>query len=235
MIGLPRLHHASVGSTSDVARELALAGAPHGALVTAGAQTAARGRQGRAWTTPPGTALALSMVLREGPASGLVTLAAAVAVARACGSEAMIKWPNDVLLDGRKVAGILAEGRPHEGWVVLGIGVNVAVRLEELPEELRDRAGTLGRAPDDVEPFLGSLVAHLDVALSASDEEVLTAWRGRDALLGEPIAWGDGESDGIARGVDDAGHLVVELADGTTTALHAGEVHLARRPSPEAL
>jgi BirA family biotin operon repressor/biotin-[acetyl-CoA-carboxylase] ligase len=230
-IGRPRLHLASVGSTSDVARERALAGAPHGALVTAAAQTAARGRQGRGWTTPPGSALAMSMVLREG-LSGVVTLAAAVAVARACGSEAMIKWPNDVLIDGRKVAGILAEGRPHEGWVVLGIGVNVAVRAQDLPEELRSRAGTLGRSPADVEPFLTSLLAHLDVALGAPDEEVLAAWRARDALLGEPVAWNEGAGAGIARGVDEAGHLVVELNDGTTTALHAGEVHLARRPAP---
>lgn len=224
MIGLPRLHLASAGSTSDVARDLAIAGAPHGALVTAGAQTAARGRQGRAWTTPPGSALAMSMVLRR--FDGLVTLAAAVAVARACGDDARIKWPNDILVDGRKVAGILAEGRPSEGWVVLGIGVNVAVEVEDLPEELRERAGTLGRGLADVEPFLSSLVAHLDVALAASGEEVLAAWRARDVLLGEPVAWGDGA--GVARGVDDAGHLVVELEDGTTTALHAGEVHLAR-------
>jgi BirA family biotin operon repressor/biotin-[acetyl-CoA-carboxylase] ligase len=225
-LGRPRLHLASVSSTSDVARELALGGAPHGALVTASAQTAGRGRQGRAWTTPPGSALAMSMVLREGLSSGLVTLAAAVAVARACGSDAMIKWPNDILLEGRKVAGILAEGRPHEGWVVLGIGVNVAVKVEDLPEELQQRAGTLGRELGDVEPFLGSLLAHLDVALDVSADEVLTAWRGRDVLFGEPVAWGDGS--GVARGVDDEGHLVVELEDGTTTALHAGEVHLAR-------
>ncbi|HET6508713.1 MAG TPA: biotin--[acetyl-CoA-carboxylase] ligase [Baekduia sp.] len=232
MIGVPRLHLASAGSTSDVARERALAGAPHGALVTAAEQTAGRGRQGRVWTTQPGTALAMSMVVREGLSSGLVTLAAAVAVARACGSEAMIKWPNDVVLDGRKVAGILAEGRPHEGWAVLGIGVNVAVAVEDLPEELRDRAGTLGRGVGDVEPFLMALLAHLDVALGAPDAEVLTAWRARDALLGEPVAWGEGRGagSGVARGVDDAGHLVVERPDGTTTALHAGEVHLARRP-----
>jgi BirA family transcriptional regulator, biotin operon repressor / biotin---[acetyl-CoA-carboxylase] ligase len=230
-LGWPRLHLASVGSTSDVARELALGGAPHGALVTASAQTAGRGRQGRAWTTPPGSALAMSLVVRSGSSSGVLTLAAAVAVARACGSDAMIKWPNDVLLEGRKVAGILAEGRPHEGWVVLGIGVNVAVRVEDLPEELRDRAGTLGRELVDVEPFLGSLLAHLDVALAAPADEVLTAWRGRDVLFGEPVAWGDGE--GVARGIDGDGHLVVERADGTTTALHAGEVHLARRTVPE--
>lgn len=225
MLGLPRLHLASVGSTSDVARERALAGAPHGALVTAAAQTAGRGRQGRAWTTQPGSALAMSMVLRDG-LTDVLTLAAAVAVARACGSASMIKWPNDVLVDGRKVAGILAEGRPHEGWVVLGIGVNVAVRVEDLPPDLHARAGTLGRGLGDVEPFLMSLLGHLDVALSAPADEVLTAWRARDVLLGEPVAWGDGS--GVARGVDDAGHLVVERSDGERVALHAGEVHLAR-------
>jgi BirA family transcriptional regulator, biotin operon repressor / biotin---[acetyl-CoA-carboxylase] ligase len=224
-LGTPRLHFASVGSTSDVARERAQGGAPHGALVTAAAQTAGRGRQGRAWTTQPGSAVAMSVVLRS--FDGLLTLAAAVAVARACGAAAQIKWPNDILVDGRKVAGILAECRPGEGWVVLGIGVNVAVRVDELPPEVRDRAGTLGRALSDVEPFLSSLLAHLDVALAASAEETLAAWRGRDVLLGEEIGWGD--ERGIARGVDDDGHLLVERADGTTTALHAGEVHLTPR------
>jgi BirA family biotin operon repressor/biotin-[acetyl-CoA-carboxylase] ligase len=229
-LGTPRLHFASVGSTSDVARELALGGAPHGALVTAGAQTAGRGRQGRAWTTQPGAALAMSLVLRDG-VGPLLTLAAAVAVARACGDEARIKWPNDVLVGGRKVAGILAEGRPGEGWVVLGIGVNVAVRVEDLPSELRARAGTLGRALADVEPFLSSLLAHLDAALAAAPEAVLAAWRGRDVLLGEEVGWGEGER-GVARGIDDDGHLLVERADGSSTALHAGEVHLAPRPAP---
>ncbi|WP_445148110.1 biotin--[acetyl-CoA-carboxylase] ligase [Baekduia sp. Peel2402] len=230
VLGTPRLHFASVGSTSDVARDLAVGGAPHGALVTAAAQTAGRGRQGRAWTTQPGSALAMSMVLRS--FDPLLTLAAAVAVARSCGDAAQIKWPNDILIEGRKVAGILAEGRPGEGWVVLGIGVNVAVRVEDLPEELRGRAGTLGRSLGDVEPFLSSLLAHLDVALAAGPEEILAAWRGRDVLLGEEIGWG--EERGIARGIDDDGHLVVERADGTRTALHAGEVHLAPRPAPPA-
>jgi BirA family biotin operon repressor/biotin-[acetyl-CoA-carboxylase] ligase len=223
-LGVPRLHHASAGSTSDLARSLAVAGAPHGALVTASAQTAGRGRQGRSWTTPPGSAIAMSLILRG--ASPLLTLAAAVAVARACRDDARIKWPNDVLLDGRKVAGILAETRPGEDWVVLGIGVNVAVRVEDLPEELRARAGTLGRPLSDVEPFLSSLLAELDRALSLDDPAVLRAWRERDALRDAEIAWGD--EGGVARGIDDDGHLLVERPDGSTTALHAGEVHLAR-------
>src|SRR4051794_40939281 len=164
MLGTPRLHLREIGSTSDRARELALAGAPHGALVTAAAQTAGRGRQGRTWTTQPGDALAMSLILRSAPP--LLPLVAAVAAAETCGNDALIKWPNDVLVDGRKVAGILAEGRPHEGWTVLGIGINIAVAPAELPADLHDRAGTLGRARADVEPFLWALLVALDAVLA---------------------------------------------------------------------
>jgi BirA family biotin operon repressor/biotin-[acetyl-CoA-carboxylase] ligase len=225
--GTPRLHHRAVGSTSDVARDLAMAGAPHGALVTASEQTAGRGRQGRSWTTRPGSAVAMSLILRELPP--LLPLAAAVAVARAVGDAARIKWPNDVLVGGRKVAGILAEGRLHEGWAVLGIGVNVAVRVEDLPPELHDRAGTLGRGLGDVEPFLSSLLAELEVALALPGAELLPAWRARDALLDSEVSWATGA--GIARGIDGEGRLVVELADGGRTALNAGEVHIGRLPA----
>jgi BirA family biotin operon repressor/biotin-[acetyl-CoA-carboxylase] ligase len=227
MLGVPRLHLRCIGSTSDRARELALAGAPHGALVTAAAQTAGRGRQGRAWTTAPGSALAMSVVLRDPPP--LLPLAAAVAVAAACGPEAQIKWPNDVWVARRKVAGILAEGRPHEGWAVLGIGVNVAVALADLPPELRDTAGTLGLTPRDVEPFLSSLLVELEHALALPAATLLDAWRARDALLGAGVSWAGG--DGVARGIDGEGRLVVELADGGRTALNAGEVHLGRLPA----
>jgi BirA family biotin operon repressor/biotin-[acetyl-CoA-carboxylase] ligase len=226
-LGLPRLHLREIDSTSDRARELALTGAPHGALVTAGAQTAGRGRQGRAWTTQPGAALTMSVVLRDPPP--LLPLIAAVAVAEACGAHARIKWPNDVLVGGRKVAGILAEGRPHEGWAVLGIGVNVAVDVGELPEELREKAGSLGRPRAEVEPFLSSLLAALERAFALPADELLGAWRARDALLGSEISWATGT--GIARGIDGEGRLVVELAGGGRTALNAGEVHLGRLPA----
>jgi BirA family biotin operon repressor/biotin-[acetyl-CoA-carboxylase] ligase len=226
MLGLPRVHHRSTGSTSDRARELAMAGAPHGTLVTAGAQTAGRGRQGRRWSAPPDRALLMSLVLRRPP--HLLTLAAAVAVADACGPEARIKWPNDVQLDDRKVAGILAEGRPQEGWIVLGIGVNVAVAPEDLPAELHAIAATLGRGPEDVEPFLMSLLARLDRTLALADDVLLDAWRDRDALAGREIRWGAGH--GTARGVDGEGRLIVELPFGGRTTLGAGEVHLGSGP-----
>jgi BirA family transcriptional regulator, biotin operon repressor / biotin---[acetyl-CoA-carboxylase] ligase len=226
MLGTPRLHLREIDSTSDRARELALAGAPHGALVTAAGQTAGRGRQGRVWTTQPGAAVTMSVVLRDPPP--LLPLVAAVAVAESCGEDSRIKWPNDVLVGGRKVAGILAEGRPHEGWAVLGIGVNVAVDVSELPEELREKAGSLGRAPADVEPFLSSLLGALERALALGADELLGAWRARDALLDSEISWTGGT--GVARGIDGEGRLVVELADGGRTALNAGEVHLGRLP-----
>jgi BirA family biotin operon repressor/biotin-[acetyl-CoA-carboxylase] ligase len=223
-LGRPRLHLRQAGSTNDRARELAAAGAPHGTLVTAAEQSAGRGRQGRTWSAPAGHALLMSLVLRD--AHPLLPLAAAVGVAAAIGDDARIKWPNDVLLTDRKVAGILAEGRPQEGWAVLGIGVNVAVRVEDLPPELHTTATTLGREPGDVEPFLAALLAALDRALALPSAELLDAWRARDALRGRAISWSAGS--GTAAGIDGEGRLVVELADGGQTALDAGEVHLQR-------
>ena len=221
-LGRPRLHVRETASTNDRARELAAAGAPHGTLVTAAAQSAGRGRQGRTWSAPAGHALLMSLVLRD--AHSLLPLTAAVAVAEAVGDDARIKWPNDVLVGGRKVAGILAEGRPQEGWAVLGIGVNVAVRVEDLPPELHASAGTLGRDPSEVEPFLTSLLGALERALSLPADQLLDAWRSRDALRGHPVSWTAGR--GTAAGIDGEGRLVVELPDGGRTTLDAGEVHL---------
>ncbi len=221
-LGRPRLHLRATTSTNDRARELAQAGAPHGTLVTAGEQSAGRGRQGRTWSAPAGSALLISLVLRDAPA--LLPLAAGVAVAEVAGPGARLKWPNDVLVDGRKVAGILAEGRPHEGWAILGIGLNVAVRIDDLPPELHDTAGTLGLAPADVEPTLGRLLEALERALALDASALLDAYRSRDALRGQDVSWADGS--GRAAGIDGAGRLVVALAGGGRTALTAGEVHL---------
>jgi BirA family biotin operon repressor/biotin-[acetyl-CoA-carboxylase] ligase len=221
-LGTPRLHLRRTDSTNERARELASAGAPHGTLVTAAEQTAGRGRQGRTWTAPPGRALLLSLVLRvEQPA--LVPLAAGVATAETVGDDARIKWPNDVLVEGRKVAGILVEGRPQEGWAVLGIGLNVAIRPDDFPPELRESAGTLGGEPTDLDPTLARLLEALERWLVADQDTVIAAWRARDALEGRRIEWADGA--GKAVGIDDAGRLLVGTSSGTV-ALEAGEVHL---------
>jgi BirA family biotin operon repressor/biotin-[acetyl-CoA-carboxylase] ligase len=214
MLGRPRLHLRSVGSTNARARELAEGGAPHGTLVTASEQTAGRGRQGRTWVTPPGTAIAASVILRS--FDDLLPLRAGLAVADLAGDGARVKWPNDVLLDGRKVAGILVEARAPD-WAVVGIGVNVV----SVPPEVEDIATALGRS--DVEAALAELLVALDRRVAQPAVDVLAAVRERDALLGRRVRWSGGE--GVGAGIDSSGALLVETGSGTT-ALSAGEVHL---------
>jgi BirA family transcriptional regulator, biotin operon repressor / biotin---[acetyl-CoA-carboxylase] ligase len=222
-LGEPREHHETIGSTNDRARELAADGAAHGTLVTAGEQTSGRGRQGRSWATPPGVAIAASLVLRE--FDDLLPLRAGLAVADVVGENALVKWPNDVWVDGRKVAGILAESRSDAGWAVLGIGVNVAVDVDSLPEEAAAVAGTLGKAPEDVEATLQALLEALARRLGEDREDALAALRERDALRGVAVRWQDGEGTGA--GIADDGALLVNLADGSTISLVAGEVTLS--------
>ncbi|MGA2452034.1 MAG: biotin--[acetyl-CoA-carboxylase] ligase [Solirubrobacteraceae bacterium] len=260
-IGQPRVHLRRTDSTNERARELALAGAPHGTLVTASEQTAGRGRQGRRWSAPAGSSLLASLLLRwpisDRPPT-LLPLIAAVAVCDVAGADALIKWPNDVVVasspEGEttgagagaglaKLAGILIEGRPQAGWMVLGIGLNVAVRLDEMPPELQAGpdgraalgaglpAATLGLGAEDVEPLLAQLLDALARRLGEPPDATLQAWRARDALHGREIAWGtqgtvDPLGRGRAEGIDGEGRLVVALADGGRTTIGAGEVHL---------
>jgi BirA family transcriptional regulator, biotin operon repressor / biotin---[acetyl-CoA-carboxylase] ligase len=251
-LGHPRLHLHSTASTNDRARALAIAGAPHGTLVTASMQSAGRGRQGRRWSAPPDSSLLMTLVLRDPPP--LLPLITAVAVCDVAdrskiGRQARVKWPNDIVVvrapgegatkragvdagmgvdagagDLAKLAGILAEGRPQDGWAVLGIGLNVAVRLDELPTELRSTAATLSESPAAIEPALARLLAALARRLAEPTEAMLDAYRTRDALRGREIEWSGGH--GRADGIDGEGRLVVALAGGGHTALHAGEVHL---------
>jgi BirA family transcriptional regulator, biotin operon repressor / biotin---[acetyl-CoA-carboxylase] ligase len=216
MIGRPRVHHRVTDSTNERARELASRGAPHGTLVTADEQTAGRGRQGREWMAAPGSALLMSLVLRN--ASATLPLAAAVAVCDGLPVDAEIKWPNDIWIDRRKLAGILVEARPQEGWAVVGIGVNVhsAPAIEHVT--------SLGGAVS-VEELLERLLLALDGWLSRPLPDVLAAWRSRDALLGEAVRWQNGSGKGA--GIDESGALLVDTESGRV-ALQAGEVHLLR-------
>jgi BirA family biotin operon repressor/biotin-[acetyl-CoA-carboxylase] ligase len=225
-LGRPRVHLREIGSTNDRARAFAHAGAPHGTLVTTGLQTAGRGRQGRTWVTPPGRALLLSLLLRD--FDELLPLRAGLAVADLAGPAAQVKWPNDVLLDGRKVAGILVEAHPQAGWAVLGAGINVALEPADFPPELRDRAGTLGRPPGELDDALGELLAHLAARLAQPPAAALDALRARDALRGRPVRWEDGTGTGA--GIDATGGLRVRRPDGSVAVLAAGEVHLGPGP-----
>ena len=223
MIGTPRVHHRRTDSTNERAKELAAAGAPHGTLVTADEQSAGRGRQGRVWTAPAGSAVLMSLVVRE--LDELLPITAAVAICEALPADAAIKWPNDVWIERRKLAGILVEGRPQEGWAVLGVGLNVTP--ESFPPELAETATSLKLAGVVTTPgqVLEELLPSLDAWLGAPPDAVLPAWRDRDALKGERVRWTGGE--GVAAGIDDSGSLLVDTGDGRVT-LDAGEVHLLR-------
>jgi BirA family transcriptional regulator, biotin operon repressor / biotin---[acetyl-CoA-carboxylase] ligase len=223
MIGTPRVHLRLTDSTNERAKELAAAGAPHGTLVTADEQSAGRGRQGRAWTAPARSAVLMSLVVRR--LVPTLPLAAAVAICKALPARCEIKWPNDIWLEHRKLAGILVEGRPQEGWAVLGIGLNVTT--EAFPPELAETATSLRLAGIDAatDSALASLVDSLDEWLEAPDEAVLAAWRERDGLRGERVRWQGGE--GTAAGIDASGARIVETDAGRVT-LDAGEVHLLR-------
>lgn len=233
-LGEPHLHFDVVDSTNALAKERADAGAPHGTTITADRQTAGRGRQGRAWVAPAGSALLMSVIVRPLiDRYRLAPLAAALAVAEVCEEladvEATIKWPNDVWVERRKVAGILIEARPHEdpgrSWMVVGIGLNTSVRVEQLPPELRGTAASLGlpAGSDAMTPLL----ARLDSHLRAEPAGTIAAWRTRDALAGHEITWEEGE--GIADGIDEEGNLRVILEGGSGAVLRAGEVHLGHR------
>jgi BirA family transcriptional regulator, biotin operon repressor / biotin---[acetyl-CoA-carboxylase] ligase len=223
-LGRPRLHLRETTSTNDRCRALAVAGAPHGSLVTAGSQSAGRGRQGRVWSAPPGSSLLMSLLLRSW--DSLLPLRAGLAVADLAGREAVVKWPNDVLLGGGKLAGVLVEARPSE-WAVLGIGVNVAVDPSALPADVR--AATLGRPTSALEPTLRELLGALERRLAEPADACLAALRSRDALLDRPVHWAGGSGTGA--GIDDSGALLVRRADGAVVTLDAGEVHLGSIPT----
>jgi len=227
-IGSPHRHFRVTDSTNSRARELAEAGAPGGTVVTAAEQTAGRGRQGRSWTAPAGGALLYSAIVRPlERRHGLLPLAAAVAACEAAEAleevECVIKWPNDIWVDGRKLAGILIEARPQDGWAVIGVGLNLAIAAEEFPAELRETATSLTSVPT-AEAARSALDERLGDWVDAEPDAVLPAWEERDALRGREVSWEAGS--GIADGVSATGDLLVLTAGGDRVALGAGEVHL---------
>jgi BirA family transcriptional regulator, biotin operon repressor / biotin---[acetyl-CoA-carboxylase] ligase len=238
--GNPHRHFRSTDSTNERAKELAAAGAPGGLVVTADEQSAGRGRRGNAWFAPSGACLLYSALLRpfDAERAPVLPLAVPIAVCEATEEVApvrcQVKWPNDVWIDERKVAGVLVEARPEEGWAVIGVGLNVAVRDEDFPEELRETAISLlpteaeGGIPAGGAPGVQRALRALNEALGrwvdSSADQVLSAFRARDLLCGRRISW-DGGS-GVAEEIDERGHLVVSRDSGERVALGAGEVHL---------
>jgi BirA family biotin operon repressor/biotin-[acetyl-CoA-carboxylase] ligase len=230
----PTVHHRLTDSTNDRARELAVEGAPSGTVVTAGEQSAGRGRTGRKWSAPAGSALLCSAILRPLEAHhSLLPLAVPLAVCDAAEAlaqvECQVKWPNDVWLQERKLAGVLIEARPPD-WAVIGVGLNLSIPDDGFPDDLRWPATSLGHGVG-IDQALVALREALGRWTTAGPGEVVAAFEARDALRGREIAWdgagGTGtQGDGVADGIDDRGNLVVVSGTGERLSLGAGEVSL---------
>jgi nicotinate-nucleotide pyrophosphorylase (carboxylating) len=241
--GWPVLRLLSCASTNAEAAVLGRAGEPAPIAVVAELQEEGRGRQGRQWHSPPGTGLYVSALLRPalpaavGPRLGLVAgVAVAEALARFVDAARLeVKWPNDVLLDGRKVAGVLAEmdaRGPVIEHAVIGVGVNVNAEEQDFPEELRRRATSLRIAlghPCDMEAVLGAVLERLRTAIAALeaaqgelDVEAWLAWQRRERKV--RVHDGDAVYEAQAVGVLPSGALVVRRSDGSQDEIVAGDV-----------
>ena len=228
-----------VGSTNDIAIAAAEAGAPHGLVVAANAQSAGRGRVTRTWSSPPGAGLYVSVVLRPaGSVLQLLTIAAGVAIAEgvhaASGLDARVKWPNDVYAGSRKLAGILAEAGSSAGtvdYVVLGFGINV--RAAAYPPDVASRATSmereLGRCVDRglvLAECLAALSNRYEMLQRGAADDVIAAWRLRAAThMRRVVEWDTerGARRGVAEDIDSAGALLVRV-DEQIVRVMSGEV-----------
>lgn len=232
----------TVDSTNDYIKKLAEDGAPHGTLAVADYQSGGKGRRGRSWVTPHGTAIAMSILVRPTLApekASMMTLVAGMAVARSVkevtGLDVKIKWPNDVVIDGKKISGTLTEMSMELGaihYIVIGTGINANVT--EFPDEIKDTATSLilekGEKVDRAaiicahmeafEDFYDRFMEYGDMTLLREDYQELLVNQDKVVRVLEP----GHEYTGIARGIDEMGQLLVEKDDGSIVKVYAGEV-----------
>ncbi len=239
-------------STNTAALRMAEAGAPHRTAVLADSQTEGRGREGREWRTPRGSAIALSVIVRPDsgpewwPWIGLVAaLAIREAIQHECALAARVKWPNDVLIRGRKVAGVLTETRWHplhraQRAVIVGIGVNANNRAAALPESFAASATSILDASGSVvdrsrlaAAILNRLADGID-ALPRSADALRSRWAVASATAGNQVTVSTptGLLEGADEGLDPLGRLMVRTRDGRLAAVHTGDVLLLRSASP---
>lgn len=233
--------HDEVTSTNEVAAEAARAGADEGLVVLADTQTAGRGRLRRHWVSPPGSSISMSLLLRPGRRAedwGWLSLVAGLAVASgldalAPGSPVQLKWPNDVLIAGRKVCGILSErdDTPRGPAAVVGIGINVTLTEDELPVPGATSLALSG-LPTDRDQVIAAVLTAFDAAYRqwSVDGHVLEAYRDRCTSIGADLTITVDSTTtltGVGHDVDTAGRLIVELPDGLR-AFTVGDVVHAR-------
>lgn len=236
---LPLKVYKSIDSTNNEAKRFAMLGAPHGTVIAADSQTNGRGRRGNSFYSPAGTGLYMSVVLRpEKPLSDCTytTIAAADALAdtieELTDCEPKIKWVNDIIVNDRKVCGILTEAVSdiESGMaevVIVGVGLNVTT--EDFPPEIARTAGSLCCSATRNSLAAGIISRIMDYTRSADSRALLDSYRSRSAILGETVSFiRNGEKiTALASGIDDNGSLIVQTANGTER-LRSGEISIVR-------
>ena len=246
-VGQPVYYYDTIGSTNIKAKQMGEEGSSHGTLIVADMQTDGRGRRGRAWESPAGTNIYYTLLLRPDMTTAqapMLTLVMALAVIKGMqdtipehAQEIGIKWPNDIVIQGKKVCGILTEMSlsVEQGsiqYVVIGVGINV--KPQKFPEELEDKATSLCEAFDReisrtelltnictaFEDYYALFEKAGDLSVLRQTYDALLVNRDREVCVLDPA----GEYRGMARGIDEKGRLLVELADKTVTPVYAGEV-----------
>lgn len=234
-----------IDSTNTCARQMAASGAPHGTLLLADEQTGGRGRSGKSFFSPAKKGLYMSLILRPNEALTVpaqITIAAAVDVCRAVetltGLAPKIKWVNDLYLNGRKICGILTEsiGEIESGRIetlVVGIGLNIALAPEDLPDELRVTAGSIGRTDIPRARFAGEIAGRLlSRCENFADVQCLNEYRARSLVLGQHVSFmhKSAEVSGVAEAVDSEGRLLVRMPNESLLTLSSGEISLCSFP-----
>jgi len=239
IIGRRLLYYPDLSSTMDEAGKLGEGDAEEGAVVVAETQTAGRGRQGRNWVSQPGNLLVSVLFRPTLEALPFISIIGGVAAARAVrkvtGLEPQIKWPNDLLIQGRKVAGILAESAiagDTVWYAVLGVGMNVSLNTDQT-EEIASFATSVNAAAGKVVPredLLRQFLMDLDALYLAlgQDQSPIEEWQGLLSTTGQRLeaTWGNESFIGVAEGTDPMGNLLLRQDDGSLLTLTAGDVTL---------
>lgn len=241
------IRYTDVVSTNLLAHKLGEQGTDHGTVVVSEQQSAGRGRMAREFSSPPG-GLYFSLILRpkiDPKYASFLTLAAGVACCKVIedvsGLSIMLKWPNDLYIDSRKLGGILTETAPYSNitkkipFIVVGIGLNINTRPEKFPHSLRDSITSLYYIQNqqyDLEPIMTDIVLQLDryaCNLSSLRTEICGIWQQRDYLYGKKINWQGvkgGVIQGTGAGLLDDGRYQLKKEDGTVVPIIGGELSL---------
>ncbi len=237
-------HFETIDSTNTRAKQMAFDGAPHGTVLIADSQTDGRGRMGRSFYSPAGSGIYLSLILRPGcDAKDLLHLTCAVAVAAADGIRAAtgllpgIKWTNDLVVDRKKLGGILTEMSVNSAgnvdWAVIGIGINCSQSAEDFPKEIRKIATSLQLCSSktiDRVSVIAQLIASLQKMCNdlADPKTILSQYRSNCITIGQEVSLvrGDAIRHGKALDVDETGALVVQFSDSHIEAVNSGEISI---------